>query len=469
MGNPTFPKGISPQQYLKKMIIKRVQLGALPFIFVFFACLTVGASAHAGQGLKILQDLEKDLVELADKVRPAVVNISPYAPNSTNKKSKGAFGRSRPTNAGAGVIIDGIKGLIVTNSHVVRDVEKVQVTLLEGGEFVAQVVATDEDTDLAILKIETETELASVAFGDSGKLKVGQFVIAVGNPYGLNDTLTLGIISGLNRENIHLSRYEDFIQTDASINPGNSGGPLLNISGEVIGINTAIINYAQSIGFAIPSNMVKRVVSQLIEKGEVQRGWLGVGIEPVTPEMAKTAKIKSGNGVIVNTVFEGDPADKAGLKVGDLILKIGGTPVHSPNSLIRMIGAISPGQTVYLNILRDGQSKMIPVKLQGQGKSRQRKLASADPFAFPSLGIHIEDNAPGGESGVTISKLLIDGAASRKGLQEGDQIIAINGQTLLTGRKHFERIVSSIPNGGPVFLLVLRNEEKVHFTLMREN
>ena len=210
----------------------------------------------------ILEQVERELVELADHVRPAVVSLSPYI-------AKGAIGeglprKGRPANAGSGVIFDGKKGLIVTNSHVVRNVLKIQVTFKDGRKVVGEVLGSDEDTDLAVVQIAIDEPLTAVKFGDSSKVKIGQLVVAVGNPYGLNDTTTFGIVSGLKRENVNLSRYEDFIQTDASINPGNSGGPLLDIKGEVIGINTAIINYAQSIGFSIPSNMVLYIVEQLV-------------------------------------------------------------------------------------------------------------------------------------------------------------------------------------------------------------
>ncbi|MEC7786007.1 MAG: trypsin-like peptidase domain-containing protein, partial [Nitrospinota bacterium] len=280
----------------------------------------------------ILEQVEEELVNLADKVRPAVVSLSPYI-------AKGAVGeglprKSRPANAGAGVIFNAEKGLIVTNSHVVRNVLKIQVTFMDGSKVVGDVLGADEDTDLAVVQVRRREPLSEVKFADSSKVKIGQLVVAVGNPYGLNDTTTFGIVSGLKRENVNLSRYEDFIQTDASINPGNSGGPLINIKGEVIGINTAIINYAQSIGFSIPSNMVLHIVTQLVEHGEVNRGWLGVGIDPISEEVAAKIKTKQG-GVIVNSVFEGDPAFRAGLKVGDIILKIGGAPIDSPNTLIR--------------------------------------------------------------------------------------------------------------------------------------
>ena len=280
-------------------------------IVLFFGGLLFGILPALPGEAGILEQVEKELVELADRVRPAVVSLSPYIAKGAVRQ--GLPNRGRPANAGAGVIYNAERGLVVTNSHVVRNVERIKVILKDGQEIIGEVLGADEDTDLAVVHISSKPPLAEVKFGDSSKIRVGQLVVAVGNPYGLNDATTFGIVSGLKRENINLSRYEDFIQTDASINPGNSGGPLLNIKGEVIGINTAIINYAQSIGFSIPSNMVKHVVERLVEHGEVHRGWLGVGIDPVSEEVAKRSKVQVGEGVIINSVFEGDPADMAGL------------------------------------------------------------------------------------------------------------------------------------------------------------
>jgi serine protease Do len=337
---------------------------------IFYACLPFFSSHPVyadSTGTNLLADLEEALVSLADKVRPSVVSLSAYVPPSPSIRRQGN-NSGMPASAGSGVIIDGINGIIVTNGHVVRGSGKVKVTLLGGEEKVGTVLGADEDTDIAVVQIETEKPLSTSVLGDSSGLKIGQLVVAVGNPYGLNDTLTFGIISGLNRENVNLSRYEDFIQTDASINPGNSGGPLLNIRGDIIGINTAIINYAQSIGFAIPSNIVRNVVDDLLKFGEVRRGWLGVGIELVTEKIAQQVKGKAGEGVWVNSVFEGDPAHQAGIRIGDVILKIGGTSVGSPNRMIRLIGAFSPGQSVNLDILRDGKHKVVTVKLKNQVK-----------------------------------------------------------------------------------------------------
>ena len=442
-----------------KIKTSRVLLKSI-LLLLFFV---VPISSQAG----ILEQVERELVELADHVRPAVVSLSPYI-------AKGAIGeglprKGRPANAGAGVVYNAEKGLIVTNSHVVRSVNKIKVTFKDGREIIGEVLGADEDTDLAVVHVLSDTPLAEVKFGDSSKVRVGQLVVAVGNPYGLNDTTTFGIISGLKRENVDLSRYEDFIQTDASINPGNSGGPLLNIKGEVIGINTAIINYAQSIGFSIPSNMVKHVIEHLVEHGEVHRGWLGVGIDLVTEEVAKEAHGQEGKGVIINSVFEGDPAFLAGLKVGDIILKIGGSDIDSPNKMIRVIGAITPGQTINLDILRDGKSQVVPVKLESR-KTQTAQLSSSHSFSQSKLGFSVENpktdnNYP---NGVFVSKVSPDSSAGLKGLQSGDLITAINGDAV-ENQLEFDRLLNETEKGSPIFLLVWRNDEKFHLGLVREN
>ena len=436
-------------------------------LVLFFWALLLGVLPALSGEAGILEQVEKELVELADRVRPAVVSLSPYIAKDAVRQ--GLPKRGRPANAGAGVIYNAERGLIVTNSHVVRNVQKIKVTLMGGREIIGEVLGADEDTDLAVVQILSKTPLAEVKFGDSSKVRVGQLVVAVGNPYGLNDTTTFGIVSGLKRENINLSRYEDFIQTDASINPGNSGGPLLNIKGEVIGINTAIINYAQSIGFSIPSNMVKHVVEQLVDHGEVHRGWLGVGIDPVSEEVAnRAAKAQVGEGVIINSIFEGDPADMAGLKVGDIILKIGGSEITSPNSMIRVIGAMTPGQTINLDILRKGKHSVVPVKLESR-KRRTTQLATLPPMRSSGLGFTVANSEKGSKlpRGALVSQVSPQSPAALMGLRSGDLIVAVNGETV-ENQHEFDGFIGKIPPGSPIFLLVWRNDKKFHLGLVRE-
>ncbi|MCF8720836.1 serine protease Do [Nitrospina gracilis Nb-211] len=364
---------------------------------------------------------------------------------------------------------------MITNAHVVRKAEKIRVTLYGGRELVGAVLGTDEETDLAVVQINSDKVLPQVSLGDSSNLKIGQLVVAIGNPYGLKETLSLGVISGLNRENINLSRYEDFIQTDASINPGNSGGPLLNIRGEVIGINTAIINYAQSIGFAIPSNVVKNVSHQIIEHGEVNRGWLGVGIENVPDDVAAQINLNKGQGVMINSVFEGQPAHKAGLKVGDIILKIGGANVDSPNGMIRLIGNVSPGQFINLDILRDGKTQSLSIQLSQ--RKDQMEMASLQKNPLPELGFDWADHESGAatgeredsskeKEGVLVTRVEPGGSADRGGLMVGDLITALNGQDVVN-RGHFESILRQNYLRGSVSVTVQRADEEVSLTLSR--
>lgn len=436
------------------------------FLWAFILLIALG-TANTSQafpkGVGFLEEVDLALTSLANRVRPSVVSISPYIPPSPSVRTQDSKGVGRATNAGAGVIIDSDKGLIVTNSHVVRNAEKITITLLNGKELIGEVLGMDEDTDIAVVKVETDEPLTSASFGDSSKLQVGQMVIAVGNPYGLHDTLTFGIISGLNRENINLSRYEDFIQTDASINPGNSGGPLFDIHGKIIGINTAIINYAQSIGFSIPSNMVDRVVGQLIKYGEVQRGWLGVGIELVSRETREKINLQKGKGVLVNSVFEGDPAHKAGLLVGDIIMKIAGTPVDSPSRVIRIIGGILPGQTVSLDIIREGKTQAVMVKLDNHKKQQLQAIASLPIDNIPPLGLDVILSQGGG---VQVEKVYLDSESASKGLEQGDTILAVNG-TSIQSIEEFDKLIDGISTGNSIFLLVERNQEKMHLALVR--
>ena len=453
---------------MKHLSIKNIFLLPLLVVIFLMVCFVVvpPSQVYAGStGSALLADLEDALVSLAGKVRPSVVSLSPYVAPSPSVRRQGD-NSGMPASAGSGVIIDG-RGIIVTNNHVVRGSGKVKVTMLGGEEKVGTVLGTDEDTDIAVVQINSEKPLSVAVLGDSSKLKVGQLVVAVGNPYGLNDTLTFGIISGLNRENVNLSRYEDFIQTDASINPGNSGGPLLNIRGDVIGINTAIINYAQSIGFAIPSNIVRKVVDELLTFGEVRRGWLGVGVELVTNEIARQVKGKVGKGVWVNSAFEGDPAYRAGLRKGDVILKIGGADVDTPGRLIRLIAAFSPGQIVNINVLRDGEMKVFTVKLDNK-KIKPKKIVKnlqSDMNEY-SLGIEVEGVKSG--EGVAVSMVYSGSSAEKKGLEVGDYIKSMNGRTI-SNTIEFKDVLDSFSGESEIHLLVLRGEENFHVALVKKH
>src|SRR5438445_4560701 len=312
-------------------------------------------------GVRLLEEMQNVFINLADRVKPAVVNISPVSVSAKSGESLRERGPNNP-GTGSGVIVDK-DGTVVTNNHVVADAKEVEVRLSDKSKYIGQVIGRDPDTDLAVVKITADRALPTVPFGDSSKVRVGQWVMAVGNPFSLDRTVTVGVVSGLERDAVRLSRYEAFIQTDASINPGNSGGPLFKLRGEIIGINTAIINFAQGIGFAIPSNMAKQVIQQLLSQGRVTRGWLGVGIQPVTVELARKFGVAEGEGVLVNEVFEKDPAAAAGIKPGDILTRIDGTVIDTPNRLSRVVAGVLPGSTIKVEIVRDQQRLVLDVAL----------------------------------------------------------------------------------------------------------
>ena len=318
--------------------------------------------------------------DLAERVKPAVVNIS------TTKTYKGRsgfgspFGRSRSPfgddffdrffgdipqrefkqrSLGSGFIISN-DGYIFTNNHVVEKADKIMVKVSDGKEYEAKIIGTDAKTDIALIKIKPSNSLPVVEIGDSDKVKVGEWVIAIGNPFGLEQTVTAGIVSAKGRV-IGAGPYDNFIQTDASINPGNSGGPLFNMEGKVIGINTAIVAQGQGIGFAIPMNMAKSILGDLKTKGKVTRGWLGISVQDITDEIAKNLNHKDKSGALVSDVFKGDPADKAGIKAGDIVTEINGKPIKDTHDLLLTIAAMHVGEKVSIKALRDGKEMMFQV------------------------------------------------------------------------------------------------------------
>ena len=420
-------------------------------------------------GLRMLEEMQTVITDLAERAKPSVVNLFPL-PSPGRPRDTPGERTPNASGSGSGLIVDS-EGHIVTNNHVVGDAAEIEVRLSDKTKLIAQVIGKDPDTDLALLKVTADRSLPAARFGDSSAVKVGQWVLAVGNPFGLDRTVTLGVVSGIGRENVNLSRYENFIQTDASINPGNSGGPLFNLRGEVIGINTAIINFAQGIGFAIPSNMAKQVIEQLLANGKVVRGWLGVGIQPLTPELAKKFGVTEGEGVLVNEVFDKDPAAAAGIKPGDIIVRIDGAVVDSPNKLSRLIGTLPPGATSKIEVVRDLKHLVLDVPLS---ERRDAAVVASLPQARTEvkLGLDVQDLSAGLADkfklrelrGVLITKVEPSSLAQAEGLREGDLVKEVNRVEVATVGE-FTAAISRVRRGDTVLLRVLRENRAFYVVL----
>lgn len=422
-------------------------------------------------GIRMLEEIQTVMTELAEQAKPSVVNLFPIT--SAGRLREGPGERTpNASGSGSGLIVDR-DGHIVTNNHVIGDATEIEVRFSDHTKLIAHVVGRDPDTDLAVLKVTTDRPLSSARFGDSAGVKVGQWVLAVGNPFGLDRTVTLGVVSGIGRENINLSRYENFIQTDASINPGNSGGPLFNLRGEVIGINTAIINFAQGIGFAIPSNMAKQVIDQLLAKGKVVRGWLGVGIQPLTAELAKKFGVAEGEGVLVNEVFEKDPAALAGIKPGDVIVRIDGALVDSPNKLSRLIGTLTPGATSKIDVVRDLKHVILDVPLtERRDTAVIASLPQQEEKLGVRLGLDLQDLTAAlaekfklrESKGVLIAKVEPNSLAQAEGLREGDLIKEVNRMDV-SSVGEFASAIARSRRGDTLLLRVLRENRAFYVVL----
>jgi len=352
---------------------------------LFMAFMAASRMCHPGTATAASVALPS-LAPVIKATSPAVVNIAtrgtltervagnplredPYFRRFFNAPEGGQVRRRQFESAGSGVIVDAKRGYIVTNRHVIENASEITVTLLDNRHFDAKVVGSDEGTDLAVLKVD-EPHLTEMPLGDSSHLEVGDWVVAIGNPFGLKHTVTAGIVSALGRTGLHPHGYEDFIQTDASINPGNSGGALVNLNGELIGINSAILSKDGGnigIGFAIPVNMVKAVMEQLITYGEVKRGVVGIKLRDVTPEAAESLKLVNARGVQISEVAPGSPADLAGIKVGDVALSMNGVPVEAAAQLRNALALLRVGQSVELRLLRNGAERNVTLTINPPG------------------------------------------------------------------------------------------------------
>jgi serine protease Do len=453
---------------MRTMVFMMVLAGS----FLMVSATSIQAKTSQ-EGIRLLTELENVFAEIADEVKPAVVNISGISPHG--KEGSSDSPQRRPPDSpgsGSGVIIDK-RGYIVTNNHVVGGADEVEVRLSDKRRFVGKVVGKDPGTDLAVVKIEDDKGLPVVNWGNSDRARVGQWVIAVGNPFGLDRTVTVGVISGMGRENVQLSRYENFIQTDASINPGNSGGPLFNIKGEVIGINTAIINFAQGIGFAIPSTMAQGIVEQLITSGKVVRGWLGVGIQAVTDDLASKFGVHETRGVLVNEVFEGDPAHNAGLQPGDIIVMVDGKDVDTPQTLSRLVAGFGPGSKVNLIVLRDGKEKKYTIEL-GQRKE-EAVVASIPPRPETVLGLTVQDLTDDlaerfnlkEKTGALVSKVEPGSISDSQGIKEGDLIREVNREKV-TSQEDFRKNIEKVEKGESILVRIIRENRAFYVVLKTE-
>jgi serine protease Do len=372
---------------------------------------------------------------------------------------------------GSGVIISA-DGYIVTNHHVVDGAEEVTVTLADQRELKAQVVGRDAKTDLAVLKVEAKEPLPVAPLGDSEALRVGDWVIAIGNPFGLSHTVTAGIVSAKDRV-IGAGPYDDFIQTDASINPGNSGGPLFNTRGEVVGINTAIVPQGQGIGFAIAVNTAKPLIPQLVSKGEVTRGYLGVNIQSITPELAQALSLQEHQGALVADVMAGTPAEQAGLKRGDVIVAFNGKAVASSRDLPPMVANTPVGQEVTLTVVRDGKKQALPmkvgklpaaeVKAEAPGQTRQGQWGLQLQNITPQLA---EKHGLKAEHGALVASVQPESPAAQAGMRAGDIILEVNRQAVESveeARQAFARAADS----GSLVLLVQRDDGRFFVPLKK--
>jgi serine protease Do/serine protease DegQ len=409
------------------------------------------------------------LAPMVDQVTPAVVNIATEGKIQVrlNPLFSDPFFRrffnmpdqpiERKTQSlGSGVIVDAERGLVLTNNHVIANAVQITVTLRDGRQLEAELIGTDPETDVAVIKIPSE-DIVDIKTADSNELRVGDFVVAIGNPFGLGQTVTSGIVSALSRSGLGIEGYEDFIQTDASINPGNSGGALVNLRGELVGINTAIFSQSGGnigIGFAIPINLAMQITEQLLENGKVQRGFLGVSTQDLNPALIEAFGLKQKKGAVITSVIEDSPAGKAGLQPGDILIKINGRDVKNASDVRNRIGLLAVGEQVDFDILRGGQSKKITTTVT----AAKEEVSSPQAINKRLEGVTVSELGSdhryfGKVEGVYVVDVQRGSPAWRSGLRKGDVITSVNRQTV----KDVQMFIKQVGGKeGPLLLRILR-------------
>ncbi len=453
-------------------------LPALPHRLLVTCALLVLAGANALAALPPALDPQAlpSLAPMVERVTPAVVNIAsrthvavrnPYFDDPIFRRFFGLPNTPREEvqqSLGSGVIVDAAKGYVLTNNHVVAGADDIEVTVNGGKVYKAKVLGTDPDTDLAVLQIPAHN-LTALPVADSSRLRVGDFVVAVGEPFGLGQTVTSGIVSALGRTGVRGAGYQNFIQTDASINPGNSGGPLVNLRGELVGINSMIYSPSGGnvgIGFAIPSNLAMDVMRQLVKTGHVQRGVLGVEAQDVTPQIARALALGETRGAVITRVRPGSPAEAAGLQPGDVIISLDGHAVTGENDLRNIEGLTTTGTTVAVVVLRDGKRRVVDTELR-PAPIRSVKGAALDPRL---RGVEFSELPPDlrqrGIGGVVVAQIAPNSTAYGSGLREGDIIVAVNRRDL-RGIDDFRRLAAA---GTPQLLLTLLRGQDLYYLLL---
>lgn len=454
---------------------------------IFIGCQ---AGCESKKGSEVI-GFPQSFADLAEKAKPAVVNISttttvrvPGSPfrHFFGPDEQGPFGdffkrffdedipdrELKQQSLGSGFIIDK-DGYIITNNHVVEGADEIKVKLADGREFKAKVIGRDPKTDLALIKITTLFKnLPVLHLGDSDRIRVGDWVLAVGNPFGLEHTVTQGIISATGRV-IGSGPYDNFLQTDAPINPGNSGGPLINLKGEVIGINSAIIASGQGIGFAIPSNMAKNIIAQLKEKGKVVRGWIGVSVQTVTPEIAQSFGLKEPKGALVGGVVNGSPAEAAGIKRGDVIIAFDGKEIKNMSDLPRLVAETQVGKAVDIKVIRDGKEVDLKITV---AELTEERLRAQMPVSEGALGMRVDDIIPRwahqlrikDKNGVVVVGVAPNSPAEEAGIQVGDVIKEVNRKTI-RNMKDYENVMEKTGKDRPVLLLIKRGGQTFYVSI----